>query len=435
MSARGRARTSVVGLMAVALAASAFTAPAQARSDGTDHHPDRSAHRGTQQAMESIVRGGIPGVTAQALTEDGVWKATAGVGNLKTGAPRQADDRFRVASITKTFVATVMLQLEAEGRLDLDDTVDTWLPGMVRGQGHDGRKITVRQLLNHTSGVFDFINDPAYAAKYLEPGFYQNRFKTRTPQVAVDAAMSNPPTSAPGTEYAYSNTNYVLAALIMEKATGSTYEREVRDRIIKPLKLRATVMPGNSSLMPRPSSRAYSKLTRDPAATKIYDITLQNASQTWAEGDIISSAGDLNRFFSALMKGKLLSPRQLKAMKTVTPGSDYGLGLERLTASCGKTLWGHGGSWVGSLSYAVATEDGRHAFAFNLNGDWSSAGMLETMEAEFCGTPRADGQATEQRSADGPGTGSATGTPSPHDTTSDGISGTSQRLHPVTATR
>ncbi|MEU5400265.1 serine hydrolase domain-containing protein [Streptomyces sp. NPDC005963] len=396
----GRTRTSVVGLMAAALAASVFTAPAQARSDDSGHDPDRTAHRETQQAMEAIVRGGIPGVTAQALTEDGVWQGTAGVGNLKTGAPRGANDRFRVASITKTFVATVMLQLESEGRLDLDDTVETWLPGVVRGQGHDGRKITVRQLLNHTSGVFDFINDPAYAAKYLDPGFYQHRFETRTPQVAVAAAMSNPPTSAPGTEYAYSNTNYVLAALIMEEVTGSTYEREVRNRIIKPLKLRATVMPGNSSLMPRPSSRAYSKLSRDPAATKIYDITLQNASQTWAEGDIISNAGDLNRFYSALMKGKLLSPRQLKAMKTTPPGSDYGLGLERLTASCGKTLWGHGGGWIGSLSYAATTGDGRHAFAFNLNGDWSSTGMLETLEAQFCGTPSAGREGgTEHNSA------------------------------------
>ncbi|MCM2387282.1 serine hydrolase domain-containing protein [Streptomyces albipurpureus] len=386
---RGRAYTGVVGLASVALAATAFTAPAQASSGGTGDAPAPSGHTATQQALEAIVRGGIPGVTGQAVTRDGVWKGTAGVGNLKTGAPRGAEDRFRIASITKTFVATVMLQLESEGRLDLDDRVEKWLPGVVRGHGHDGRKITVRQLLNHTSGVFDFINDPAYGRKYLEPGFLKHRFDTRTPQVAVAAAMANPPTSAPGTEYAYSNTNYVLAALIMEEATGSTYEHEVRERIIKPLKLRATVMPGNSSLMPKPSSRAYSKVTRDPAATRIYDVTLQNASQTWAEGDMISSAGDLNRFFGALMRGKLLSATQLKAMKTTPPNSDYGLGIERLTASCGTRVWGHGGGWIGSLSYAMTTEDGSHSFAFNLNGDWSSAGMGEAMEAEFCG-PAAD---------------------------------------------
>ncbi|MGX2994030.1 serine hydrolase domain-containing protein [Streptomyces sp. JNUCC 64] len=304
MSARrSRARTGAVGLVAAALTASAFAAPARAHPGGAGHD-----HRATQRALEGIVRGGIPGVTGQALTGDRVWRGVAGVGDLRTGAPRKADDRFRVASITKTFVATVMLQLESEGRLDLDDSVETWLPGTVRGHGHDGRKITVRQLLNHTSGVFDFINDPAYARKYLDPGFRVNRFKTRTPREAVDAAMANPPTFAPGTDYAYSNTNYVLAALIMEKATGRTYEREVRDRVIKPLKLRATVMPGNSSLMPRPNSRAYSKLTEDPTATRIYDVTSQNASQTWAEGDIISSAGDLTRFYSALMKGRLLSP-------------------------------------------------------------------------------------------------------------------------------
>ncbi|MFD7547989.1 serine hydrolase domain-containing protein [Streptomyces sp. NPDC059816] len=393
---RSRARTGAVGLVAAALTASAFTAPAQAAA-----HPDGAErdHRATQRALEGIVRGGVPGVTGQALTEAGVWRGTAGVGNLKTGAPRKADDRFRIASITKTFVATVMLQLESEGRLDLDDTVETWLPGTVRGHGHDGRKMTVRQLLNHTSGVFDFLNDTAYARKYLVPGFHVNRFKTRTPQEAVDAAMANPPTFKPGAGYAYSNTNYVLAALIMEKATGRTYEREVRDRIIKPLKLHATVMPGNSSLMPQPSSRAYSKVTTDPAATNIYDVTSQNASQSWAEGDMISSAGDLNRFYSALMKGKLLSPRQLKAMKTTPPGSDYGLGLERHTWSCGTNTWGHGGGWIGSVSFAATTEDGRHAFAFNLNGDWSETGMLDALEAEFCGVEpgTARGQAPAPR--------------------------------------
>ncbi|MFJ9032801.1 serine hydrolase domain-containing protein [Streptomyces sp. NPDC102274] len=382
---RHRARTSVVGLAVAALAATAFTVPAQASSSGTGYAADRTGHEETRRALDAVVRDGIPGVASQARTGNTVWKGAAGVGDLRTGAPRGADDRFRIASITKTFVATVMLQLESERRLDLDDTVETWLPGVVRGHGHDGRKITVRQLLNHTSGVFDFINDPAYEEKYLVPGFLKNRYKTRTPQEAVDAAMAHAPTFVPGSRYAYSNTNYVLAALIMERVTGNAYEHEVRTRIIEPLRLRATVMPGNSSLMPRPSGRAYSKLGEDSAGARIYDITHQNASQTWAEGDMISSAGDLNRFFSALMRGELLAPEQLKAMKTTVFDSDYGLGIERLTASCGARVWGHTGGWIGSLSYAVTTEDGGHSFALNLNGDWTSAGMGPVLDAEFCG--------------------------------------------------
>ncbi|MFI1016155.1 serine hydrolase domain-containing protein [Streptomyces sp. NPDC020965] len=381
---RGRARTGVVGLAVAAVAATAFTAPAQA-APGDTAAARAAGHDGTQRALDAIVRGGIPGVAAQARTKDGVWQGASGVDNRATGTPRRADDRFRIASITKTFVATVMLQLESEGRLDLDDTVEKWLPGVVRGHGHDGRKMTVRQLLNHTSGVFDFLNDPAYEKKYLAPGFLKHRYDTRPPQVAIDAAMANAPTSPPGAQYTYSNTNYVLAALIMEEVTGNTYEHEVRTRIINPLGLRATVMPGNTSHMPWRSTRAYSTLG-DPATTRIHDVTVQNASQSWAEGDMISNTGDLNRFFSALMRGELLSPGQLKAMKTTPPGSDYGLGLERVTGSCGTKAWGHGGGWIGSLSYAVATEDGSRSLAFNLNGDWSTAGMGEVLEAELCGT-------------------------------------------------
>ncbi|MEU5975774.1 serine hydrolase domain-containing protein [Streptomyces sp. NPDC047315] len=405
MTARRLRRTGAVGLIAGAVALTALVAPtaqadptaptihttttgssiAGATAPGATASASSGHHQATQRALDGIVAGGLPGVTATATDGHGDWKGTAGVGNLKTGAPRGADDQFRIASITKTFVATVLLQLEAEGALDLDDTVDKWLPGLVRGNGHDGRTITVRQLLNHTSGVYDFLDDTAYRNTYvLAPGFLIHRFDDRTPQAAVRVAMQHAPVfSPPGTQHSYSNTNYVLAGLIIEKVSGNTYEHEVRKRIIKPLGLRATTMPGNSSHMPRPSSRAYSRLSTDPAATKTYDVTLQNASQTWAEGDIISSAADLNRFFSALLRGQLLPPQQLKAMKTTTP-EGYGLGIGRFTTRCGTTLWGHTGGWIGSLSVAVTTENGSHSLAFNTNGDWWEEGLVPVVEAEYC---------------------------------------------------
>ncbi|MFH8614627.1 serine hydrolase domain-containing protein [Streptomyces sp. NPDC017979] len=360
-----------------------------AGASGSTSPGSRGNHQATQRALEALVAGGLPGATATATDGHGVWQGTAGVGNLRTGTPRGADDRFRIASITKTFVATVLLQLEAEGALDLDDTVEKWLPGLVRGNGHDGRTITVRQLLNHTSGVYDYLADTEYLNTYaLAPGFLVHRFDNRTPQAAVRVAMRHAPAfSPPGSEYSYSNTNYVLAGLIIEKASGNTYEHEVRKRIINPLGLRATTMPGNSSHMPRPSSRAYSQLSTDPAATKIYDVTLQNASQSWADGDMISSAADLNRFFSALLRGQLLPPQQLKAMKTTTPDG-HGLGLERLPTRCGTTVWGHAGGWIGSLSVAVTTEDGGHSLAYNTNGDWREDGLYPVIEAEYCGTAK-----------------------------------------------
>ncbi|GAA2263439.1 serine hydrolase domain-containing protein [Streptomyces amakusaensis] len=387
---RSRARTGTVGLLAAAVAATAFAAPAQAQDRPAQAKAPR--HTATQQAMDAIVASGIPGMLAEARDGQRVWKGTSGVGNLKTGKARGKNDRFRIASITKTFVATVLLQMEAEGKLDLDDTVEKHLPGVVSGNGHDGSKITVRQLLNHTSGVYEYLQVPEYHNKYLiGDGFLKHRYDYRSPQVAVDAAMSHRPDFAPGTAYAYSNTNYVLAGLIIEKVAGDSYENQVRERIIKPLGLKATTVPGNSSLMPKPSSRAYSVLFLDPATAKVHDATLQNASQSWADGDMISSAGDLNRFFRALLRGELLPAEQLRAMKTTTAHSDdgtsaYGLGLGRQTTSCGIELWGHSGGWIGSLSNALSTEDGSRQVAFNLNGDWPKAGVADPVEAEFCGS-------------------------------------------------
>ncbi|AZK94962.1 MULTISPECIES: serine hydrolase domain-containing protein [Streptomyces] len=385
---RHRLRTTTIALVTGALAATAFAAPARAQ----DGPADRGHHRATQQALDAVVAGGLPGITAAATDRHGLWQGASGIGDRRTKAPRGVNDRFRIASITKTFVATVLLQMEAEGKLSLDDTVEKWLPGAVRGNGNDGRKITVRQLLNHTSGIYDFLEDPAYIAKYMSvSGFLKHRYEYRSPWVAVVAAMRNAPTSPPGTRQQYSNTNYVLAGLILQKAGGRSYETEVRKRIIEPLKLRATTVPGNSSRMPEPSSRAYSKFSLDPAATKVYDVTFQNASQSWAEGDMISSAADLNRFYSALLGGKLLPPEQLKAMKTVIPDPDdpstgYGLGLQSFNTSCGTVLWGHTGGWFGSLSVAVTTEDGRHQLAFNTNGDWRGNELGLPMDAEYCGT-------------------------------------------------
>ncbi len=389
MALRKTARVGAVGLAAAAMAATAFAVPAQASSDTA---PATRGHEATQRAMDAEVNGGIPGITAQVRDANGVWKSTSGVGNLTTGAPRGTNDRFRVGSITKTFVATVLLQMEAEGTLRLDDTVERHLPGLVRGNGNDGRKITVRQLLNHTSGLFDYLADEEYLDTYMRgEGYLKHRYDTLPPEKHVKVALSHEPLFKPGATFSYSNTNYILAGLIIEKAGGRTYEAEVRDRIIKPLGLRATSNPGNSIHIPRPSSRSYSKLF-ESAPDRIDDVTEMNGSQGWADGDIISTTGDLNRFYNALLRGELLPPKQLKAMKTTVaiperPDMSYGLGITQLRTSCGTTVWGHGGGMVGSTSLAVSTEDGRHQLAYNRNGDWSVEAPNTIMEAEYCPTP------------------------------------------------
>ncbi len=375
-------RATLTAATAVALTA-ALAAPALAAAPGKAP----GGHDATRQAVRAAVAGGVPGVTVTVRRGHGTWAATGGVGDLETGKPRSTADHYRVASISKTFVATVVLQLEAEGKLSLDDTVEKWLPGLVRGNGHDGRQITLRQLLNHTSGVFDYLDDPGFQQTYMTAdGFLKHRFDQASPEELLAIAMANKPYFTPGTSFTYSNTNYILAARVIEKATGSDdYGDEIDRRIIAPLHLASTSVPTRVTL-PRPSSRAYSKLART-ATGPTYDVTELNPRLAYGSGQMVSSSADLTRFYSALLRGRLLPPEQLKEMKTTVESGDrrrYGLGLADRELSCGIHVWGHDGGITGSNSSAVTTEDGRHSLAVNYNGDWSGT-PAAVIEAEFCG--------------------------------------------------
>ncbi|MEQ8143828.1 serine hydrolase domain-containing protein [Streptomyces sp. OP7] len=382
---RKRMRTTAVAAVAVGLSV-ALAAPAVAAPGGSGAG-DTGDHRATRRAVQAAVADGVPGVTVRAEDRRGTWTATAGVGDLRSERKRSPQDRYRVGSITKTFVATVLLQLEAEGKLSLDDTVDTWLPGLVTGNGHDGTRITLRQLLNHTSGVFNYTADEDFGRTYfLEEGFFEHRYDTLAPEELVRIATSHEPDFAPGAGWNYSNTNYVLAGMVIEKATGRPYGEEVRRRVIAPLHLTGTSVPGTRTGVPGPSSRAYGKLTQDGSGP-VHDVTRLNPSMASSAGEMISDSKDLGRFYRALLTGRLLPREQLDEMTdtvAVDARNGYGLGLMKTELSCGVTVWGHGGGIHGSTSEAVTTEDGRHSLAFNFNGDWSGdPGAV--IEAEYCG--------------------------------------------------
>ena len=286
----------------------------------------------------------------------------------------------------------MLLQLEAEGRLSLDDTVDKWLPGLVRGNGHDGRGITLRQLLNHTSGIFNYTADEQFGRTYfLKDGFFEHRYDT---------------TGARGTgrdrhdPQAGLRAGHVLELLQHQLRPGRHGDREghghVRTatrsahRIIKPLGLRRHVGPGHPSDGPAAAAAAPTPSWRETATGPTYDVTELNPSLAYAAGEMISDSADLNRFYTALLQ------RQAPAAEAARrdedhgqavdgiPNAGYGLGLMERELSCGVTVWGHGGGIHGSISEAVTTADGRHSLAFNFNSDW--AGDTEAIvEAEFCG--------------------------------------------------
>ena len=378
-----RVRTALMATTAVALSVALAGPVTAAEPAGKDH-------TATLTAIQAAIDIGVPGVTATVKDGRSTWSTTAGVGNLRTGKPRSADDRYRVGSITKTFVSTVILQLEAEGRLSLDDKVAKWLPGVVEGNGHDGTKITLRELLNHTSGIFNYTADEDFGTAYFtKDGFFQHRYDTKSAADLVAIAMTHKPDFAPGTSWNYSNTNYVLAGMVIQKVTGHSYETEIRRRIINPLHLKATSLPGARVTVPQPSSRAYSKLA-ETATGPTYDVTNLNPTIASSAGSLISDSSDLDRFYGALLRGELLPRKQLKEMKTTVPtgddsgGTRYGLGVADITLPCGVHVWGHDGGIHGSSSVAVTTANGRHSLAFNFNGDWSGdAGAV--VVGEFCG--------------------------------------------------
>ncbi|MEO3974570.1 serine hydrolase domain-containing protein [Streptomyces sp. CAU 1734] len=358
-----------------------------ATATGAGTRPGAAARAAIQRALDDIARSGTPGVLATLDDRGSRWTGEAGVADLRTGRERQARDHFRIGSITKSYVATVILQLEAEGVLDLDDTVERWLPGVVTGNGHDGSAITVRQLLNHTSGVKSYTDDPTHLHNFFGAGFLKHRYDDYRPADLVRIAMRYAPDFAPGTSWYYSNTNYVLAGMIIEKATGNSFEHEVDHRLLRPLGLRNTVTPRSTVTMPRPAGRGYAMF--EPGGP-VHDVTELNATFTWAAGDMISTTGDTGRFLRALITGRLLPPAQQKELTTavaadpaVVEDGAYALGIYPRTLSCGVKVWGHTGGTTGSGSEAFITADGKRSLVTNVNGNWGGPAP-DPVEAAFC---------------------------------------------------
>jgi D-alanyl-D-alanine carboxypeptidase len=320
-----------------------------------------------QRAADNIHALGVPGVLAEAFVGEKYVTARSGVADLESRAPMPIGAHFHVASNTKVFVAVVTLQLVGEGKLALDDTVDQWLPGLVTGSGNDGRRITVRNLLQHSSGLIDYTGDlPIRSAADWE----RERLRTYRPEELLAMSMKHEPSwlPAPGERrFAYANINYVLAGMIIEKVTGHSWEQEVRDRIVSPLRLRDTSAPGTSPAMPEPYALSYAKFGLNEPWV---DTTHFNSSLVGASGAIISTTTDLNTFFRALIGGKLLPSAQLAEMQQTIDARDlqdaladtrYGLGLIWRPLSCGGGYWSHVGDGAAGETRNGVTSDGRRS--------------------------------------------------------------------------
>ncbi|MEW1830565.1 serine hydrolase domain-containing protein [Streptomyces sp. NPDC088196] len=302
--------------------------------------------------------------------------ARIGTRTADSTAPIPWNAHFRVASTTKTFVATVVLQLVAEKRLSLDDTVEHWLPGVVSGNGNDGSRITVRDLLRQTSGLYDYIDDPQIQDALINH-FDENRYDATPTADLVAVAMKHRPLFVPqpggATRWAYSNTNYLLAGMIAEKAGGASWQDLVAHRIIAKLGLRNTSLPGLDPFLPDPHVNAY--LTT--ADGKRLDVT-EHSYQHTADSGVVSTTADLNTFFRALADGRLLPAEQWREMRRTVQRTDdpedvaempegtYGLGLRKIPLTCGGFYYTHEGDGAGVNTRPAVSADGRRAVTISI---------------------------------------------------------------------
>jgi len=330
--------------------------------------PGKSAGEQLKRDVAAVHSLGLPGVQARLVTPAGRnLVATAGVADLRTGRPVPPNGRARVASTGKAFIATVVLQLVGEGRMGLDDTVEKWLPGVVRGNGNDGRAITVRHLLQHTSGLHDDVPDFTSAAH-----FYEHRYDVYTPAELLARTLRHRPDFAPGTAWRYSNIGYVVAETVIEKVTGRPFHEEVQRRVLDRVGMRDTTWPGNSPTLPNPHARGYHEFD-DAGLTDVTEQVIVDGGAAF-----ISTTADVNRFFRALLGGRLLRPAQLAEMtrtmplgpefEELLPGARYGLGLFERPLPCGGTYWSHPGGGSGFTSDNGVTRDGRRSVAVSVSG-------------------------------------------------------------------
>ncbi len=322
-------------------------------------------------SIEDVVATGVPGAVAVALGPDGrVVEAAGGFADLGTGEPMTVDHRFRIGSVTKIFVATLVLQLVAEGVLDLDDDAAPFAEG-----------ITIRQLLNHTSGLPDFVDD---VVAFFEP--YRRNPAHRwelAPRDELALVLEKPRLFPPGESWAYHGSNYIVLRLVVEQATGLTLREALRQRVLAPLALERTDLVDE----PLRGDCARGYLPADnpilPGGPGPVDVTEIDVPFHRAGGGVVSTAREIARLLRALLGGELLPARlreqMLDAVESDWEETDrYGLGIGEITALMGRqrspcgAAWGHIGFSVGYTAFALSSEDGERQVVICANGSAES---------------------------------------------------------------
>ncbi len=330
-----------------------------------------------QTALTDVHRAGMPGVFAEVRDGDEIWRGAAGVADVDTGRPVTPDMRHRVGSITKSFTAAAVLQLVEGGEVGLDTPIGHYLPRLVPGQR--GAGITVRMLINHTSGLAEYIPHayPSFTgfpapAKTTPKSLDDNRFAQFHPAELIGMGVAAPAVGTPGgTPGVYCNTNYLLLGQLLEQVTGTSAEKWITRNVIERAGLRDTELPTGPHI-DGPHSLHYEAwfgMIDPPRDYSVYDMSWVSPAAS-----LISTVGDLNRFFGLLLAGEIVGRSSLTEMQRTVPvvsfeGKiiDYGLGLHRWEVPGHGTWWGHDGSAWGSGAVSMIRADGERQLSFAVN--------------------------------------------------------------------
>ncbi|MGQ4379642.1 serine hydrolase domain-containing protein [Streptomyces sp. SAS_267] len=370
---RLRPRPSLGVLLAAACLTGAASGPADAGSGSADRDHDRALRNQLEELVHSP--GGPPGVIAVLRREGESRIVRAGVADLDSGRPIRVDDHTRIASTAKAFSGAVALRLVDRHALSLDDTIGRRLPSLPR----QWRSVTLRQLLNHTSGLPDYTQSPEFLE--ILTADPRHHFDSRR---LLDFVADEPLLFRPGSKYQYSNSDNIAVALMAEAVTGRPYEQLLRGLVYRPLGLRDTSLPQGYE-MPEPYMHGYDVTPPNPPE----DVSeALSASGVWASGGIISTPADLTRFIRGYAGGALISKATLReqrrwidgASEPAGPGvNKAGAAIFRYSTRCGVVL-GHTGNFPGYTQLIAATPDGRRSLTFTLTTQVNKTNKPELLE-------------------------------------------------------
>ena len=317
--------------------------------------PSKGEAESLKARAQGLVEAGYPAALAAVTDAKGESAGVAvGKGSLETGQAPPMDGEVRIGSNTKTFVAVVVMQLVQEGKVGLDEPIETYLPGLIKGEGIDASRITVRQLLQHTSGL------PEYTDTTPGSGdIFQIKDHYAQPRDLLDTALGKPAAFEPGTQWKYTNTNYVVLGMLVERVSQRPVGEQIDQRIVKKLGLSHTYFPAPGD---RSIKGTHPQGYHLSAEGKLEYITEMDPAWAWAAGAMVSTPSELNTFFQAVFDGRLLTQASIDEMKkgvdTDKAGVVYGLGLIGRSLSCGGTAWGHGGDIAGYHTRGGVGPDG-----------------------------------------------------------------------------